>query len=124
MEQVKIWFITPESESIVVKTLPKNYELKDIKNLLDCKMIEYQGFTAPDGNCYAIYMDEEGMYSNKKHNKTAKKLLSKIKGLMWGSFIGNYMVFSYRNENYDEVNRDMDITPKEFVEKFNNALRK
>ena len=115
--------MTPDSPSIMVKTLPKNYELKDIKDLLKCKMIEYQGFTAPDGNCYAMYMDEEGMFSDEKTNVTAKKLLSKI-NIRWGSFKGNFMVFSYRHEGCDEVNRDMDITPKEFVEKFNNALRK
>ena len=71
-----------------------------------------------------MFMDEYGAYSNAPDNKCAKKLLSKIKHVMWGTFTGWYLIYKYDMYSDEQDKLDMDLTPRQFVDKFNKALKR
>jgi len=118
---VKCWLLTPDSNAIQAITMPRDEELKKIYDLLKCDHIEYQGFSYED-NHYGIYMDGYGALKHLPHNKCAKKLLGKIKKMQWGTLDGWYLIFKYDMNSETQYKLNMDITPKQFVDRFNYVI--
>ena len=69
-------------------------------------------------------MDEEGLFKpNQRPNQCAKKLLGKVP-LRWGTFTDYFIVYSYNQDDEgNSVGRNMDISPKEFVDQYTATLR-
>ena len=103
--------------------MPKNTTLEYFRKLLNCELIEYVGFTDENDNNYGIYMDEEGLFKNLPPNQCAKNLLGKIKKINWGTFTGWFAIFKYDRDD-PQPKLDMNITPKEFIDRFNDTLEK
>ena len=121
---VKAWYLTPNKKNIQVIDIPKQPGLKFFYDLLNCDGVEYLGFTDEKQNSYGIYMDEMGAFKNNPVNKCAKNLLGRIRKTNWGEFDGWYIIFKYDFFDEDQDKLDMDITPQEFIDKFNRALSK
>ena len=121
---VKAWYLTPNKKNIQVIDIPKQPGLKFFYDLLNCDGVEYLGFTDEKQNSYGIYMDEMGAFKNNPVNKCAKNLLGRIRKTNWGEFDGWYIIFKYDYYDEDQDKLDMDITPQEFIDKFNKALSK
>ena len=121
---VKAWYLTPNKKNIQVIDIPKQPGLKFFYDLLNCDGVEYLGFTDEKQNSYGIYMDEMGAFKNNPVNKCAKNLLGRIQKINWGEFDGWYIIFKYDFFDEDQDKLDMDITPQEFIDKFNRALSK
>ena len=121
---VKAWYLTPNKKNIQVIDIPKQPGLKFFYDLLNCDGVEYLGFTDEKQNSYGIYMDEMGAFKNNPVNKCAKNLLGRIRKTNWGEFDGWYIIFKYDYYDEDQDKLDMDITPQEFIDKFNRALSK
>lgn len=126
----KAWHLCPEHDSIKVVRLSKNKSIiKQAKPLLKCKYVEYYGFSSINGKKYGILMNDLGLYQKEPFNKCATKLLLKTP-LNFGvkKLSGWYIIYSYSDNEDEESNislyHNMDITPKEFIEEFNNAYRK
>ena len=121
---VKAWYLTPNKKNIQVIDIPKQPGLKFFYDLLNCDGVEYLGFTDEKQNSYGIYMDEMGAFKNNPVNKCAKNLLGRIQKINWGEFDGWYIIFKYDYYDEDQDKLHMDITPQEFIDKFNRALSK
>ena len=121
---VKAWYLTPNKKNIQVIDIPKQPGLEFFYDLLNCDGVEYLGFTDEKQNSYGIYMDEMGAFKNNPVNKCAKNLLGRIRKTNWGEFDGWYIIFKYDFFDEDQDKLDMDITPQEFIDKFNRALSK
>ena len=121
---VKAWYLTPNKKNIQVIDIPKQPGLEFFYDLLNCDGVEYLGFTDEKQNSYGIYMDEMGAFKNNPVNKCAKNLLGRIRKTNWGEFDGWYIIFKYDFFDEDQDKLDMDITPQEFIDKFNKALSK
>ena len=120
---VKAWYLTPDNKNIKVINIPTKPDLKFYYNLLKCDGVEYLGFTDENNNSYGIFMDEVGAYKNNPRNKCAKNLLGKINNIRWGSFDGWFIIFKYDYFSEEQDMCDMDITPKDFVDKFNKSRK-
>ena len=121
---VKAWYLTPNKKNIQVIDIPKQPGLEFFYDLLNCDGVEYLGFTDEKQNSYGIYMDEMGAFKNNPVNKCAKNLLGRIRKINLGEFDGWYIIFKYDFFDEDQDKLDMDITPQEFIDKFNRALSK
>ena len=121
---VKAWYLTPNKKNIQVIDIPKQPGLEFFYDLLNCDGVEYLGFTDEKQNSYGIYMDEMGAFKNNPVNKCATNLLGRIRKTNWGEFDGWYIIFKYDFFDEDQDKLDMDITPQEFIDKFNRALSK
>jgi len=114
--------MTPECKSIQVVNVPVDMGLQDIYDTIDCTHFGMQSFTHQDSH-YGIYYDDEGLLNGSPFNKCARKLLSKIKGIMW-SYQGSFLIYKFDiNDECDATKLDMDITPREFVNRFNSVMR-
>ena len=120
MTKCKAWLLAPDCDSIKVIDVDVDGAFKPLYELLHCDQIEYLGFTHQDSS-YGIYMDECGAMKNLPRNKCAKKLLGKVKGVLWGTFTGWYLVFKMDYDGNQDL-MDMDITPREFVDNWNYVL--
>jgi len=119
-----VWYLTPDSDKIQKITLPEDFnDYAVVRPFLHCEWVEYQGFTNKLGKEYGVLMDEEGLFKSvQRKNDCARRLFRKIP-LRWGTFTNYFIVYAF--ECFDEGNiklRDMDITPKEFVEQFTEAI--
>ena len=108
--------MTPDSAGIQVVVRDENKKMKDY---LHCDLIDSITFFKDNQTMYAIMMDDMGLYANNPVNKCASKLLLKIKRIKWGvpMLTGWYAVCKYiYDEEGNERQVDMDMTPKEFVQ--------
>ena len=117
------WYITPESKEIETVQASQSINIsKTWKKLLDCDIIEFFFFEKNENTEYCLLMDEEGF--DKKENKCATEILGRI-NLNWAKPLrGNFIVYSYSvDKEGNEIYKNMDITPKQFVELCNNRIR-
>ena len=120
---VKVWFMSPHSTTIETRRVPTYRAYNAFKELLCCERVEWQGFRTLDGRDYCVIMDEEGSFKNTLPNKIAKRLIGKVKNILWGEFTGNWVVVQYIDMGKDtEHLGDMDLTPTEFITLFNRAM--
>ena len=126
----KAWHLCPERDSIKVVRLLKNKSIiEQAKSLLNCKYVEYYGFSSINGKKYGILMNDLCLYQNEPFNKCATKLLLKTP-LNFGvkKLTGWYLIYSYIDNEDEELNislyHDMDLTPKEFIKESHNAVKK
>ena len=118
------WYLTPDSDKIQKIPLPVDFNGYDaVRPLLHCDWVEYQGFTNHLGKQYGVLMDEEGLFKAvKRDNNCARRLFRKIP-LRWGTFTNYFIVYAYDSDDEGRTKvRDMDITPKEFVEQYTAAI--
>ena len=102
--------------------MPKYSNLQYFYNLLNCDNVETLGFQDNKKNNYVIIMDGVGLYKTLPPNKCAKNLLGKIKNVNWGTFTGLFAIFKIDMDDPEQPRMHMDITPQEFVKKWNERM--
>jgi len=119
----KVWYLTPDKENIQIINIPKNPDLECYYKLLKCdcldcgSVIDWQ-----EGIGYFVYCDDLGCFKNEPNNECARRFFKNI-DINFGTFNGWFLVIKV-DMNNNQTLIDMDnITPKQFIKKFNNMKK-
>lgn len=98
----------------------------EAKAMYGWKRIETMSYTHQQTKSkYMILMNDMGLYEDTEPNMCATKVMMKI-NLYWGVPVltGSYVVVKYDvDEKGDTIWMDMDLTPKEFIKSYNEAIK-
>lgn len=114
----KVWYLVPGADTIQTITLEQ-----PLKHYLHCDTLDAQCFQPDAKTQYAVFYDDNGLYSRAPFNRVAHDILSQIK-IWWGTFNGWFLIVrNAYDKDGNETTIDMDVSMDEFIRICNSTIR-